>query len=224
MSSNSWNAREMIFRSLWFPEEVAHRLELDEELVTHSIGAVLEAGNVPCSIGNNSDSLAVDGATMLLAIGSRQSSSESTVRVARRLATMALQCEIGGQSELAGRADLFPQRDSIGFGSDLYAVFQNLWRAARGTTTNGFKGVSVSMLWNDDGSILFGAIEQNQRRRIYASEALQIPAGGWDYVQLPAVGGTKFSPLAILRFGALLDAVVADTTATLNGPEALRVK
>lgn len=219
MTNASRHARELIFRAPWFQDEVAGRLELEEPLISRAIEAILAAGILPSSFHANSKALAVDAATMLLAIGTRQTRPESTCRVAKRLEAMRQQCEIGSQPELDEKADIFPQTDSTSFGSDLFVLFQNLWRAARGTTTKGFKGVSVSMLWNDDGSILFGLIEQNQRKRIYSSEALQIPAGGWDYIRLPAAGGTIFSPLIILRFGALLDAVVSDTAATLDGLE-----
>jgi hypothetical protein len=94
-------------------------------------------------------------------------------------------------------------------------------QAAHGMSTTGFTGVAVSMLWSDmQHSILFGVIEQSvgRRKRVYATDPFRIPSGvtnEWHFVQLPTVGGIKYEPRSILRFGALLDASVADTAARL---------
>lgn len=81
------------------------------------------------------------------------------------------------------------------------------------------------MLWNDErGNLLFGKLEQwekgrTRRTRIYASEALRLPAaigGEWDFIQLPTVGGTVYSPLPLLGFYELLDVSVEDTAASLR--------
>jgi hypothetical protein len=72
------------------------------------------------------------------------------------------------------------------------------------------------MPWSDElGTVLFGVVEQQkvQRQRVYASAAV-IPPGiaeQCDFIKLQTVGGTIFSPLSVPRFGALLDASVADT-------------
>ena len=59
----------------------------------------------------------------------------------------------------------------------------------------------------------------NQRtaKRIYASGAFPESSaiGELDFVQISTVGGTIFSPLSILRFGALLDASVDETAAEI---------
>jgi hypothetical protein len=81
------------------------------------------------------------------------------------------------------------------------------------------------VLWRDErGSLPFGKLERwekgrTRRTRTYASEKLRLPAavgGDWDFVQLPTVGGTVFSPLSLLGFYELLDEGVEDTAASLR--------
>jgi hypothetical protein len=125
-----------------------------------------------------------------------------------------------GSPKSQGRADIFPTNNSVSFGTDVAEVFLNLWGAVRGSSTKGFKGVAIGVYWSDErGSLLSGTIEQASasRKRTYATQALPAPPGGgkWDFVQLPTIGGTLFSPMSILRFGALLDASVEETAARL---------
>jgi len=222
MSKKALRVRQRLFESLEFREEVAERLCLDRSLVLNSIDALLDAELIPCALSTNARSLAADGASILMAIGSRQSTAASIARVAARLGSMDLQGEIAGNEPARGVADIFPRTTSISFGTDVAELLLNLWKAAHGISTSGFTGVAVSMLWNDmQGSILFGVIEQSvgRRKRIYATDPFRIPSGvtnEWHFVQLPTVGGIKYEPRSILRFGALLDASVADTAARLR--------
>lgn len=230
VSKIAQDVRRRLFRSHRFRRELAWRLELNGGLITHSLDALLGADVIPCDLSENAEALAVDGAAVLMAIGSQQMHPASTLRVSARLTAMTLRCEVGGPPECApGIVDIFPGAVSFSFGSDLTVLFRNLWQAARGATTKGFKGASVSMLWKDEqGSVLFGVIDQRgEHKRIYASEPLRIPAAigdGSDTVRSPRVGGTVYSPTSILRFGALLDAVAADTAASLDRPKTPRAQ
>ncbi|WFU40774.1 hypothetical protein QA640_42600 [Bradyrhizobium sp. CB82] len=191
-------------------------------MVAKSIDALLEAELIPCALSTNAKSLAADGATILMAIGSQQPNTTAIARVTTRFGCMDLQAETGGQEPSRGVADIFPSTKSISFGTDLAELLLNLWKAAHQSSTSGFTGVGVSMLWNDvQGSVLFGVIEEpvGRRKRVYATEAFRIPSAvknEWDFVQLPTTGGIKYAPRSILRFGALLDSAVSSTAARLD--------
>ena len=224
MSEEAREVRCALFESPMFRDEVADRLALDIAKVAPPLDALLEAKAIPCSRADNAQALATDGAKMLLAIGSQQVRPASVVRVAERLGAMTMQVEVGNRTG-AGAADIFPRSKSVSFEADLAEMFQNLWRAAYGSSPDGFRATAVSVLWSDErGSLLFGKLEQwekgrTRRTRIYASEQLRLPAGpggDWDFVQLPTVGGTVFAPLPLLGFYELLDEGVEDTAASLR--------
>jgi hypothetical protein len=223
MSEEAREVRRALFESPMFRDEVADRLDLDIAKVVPPIDALLEAKAIPCSRADNAQALATDGTKMLLAIGSQQVRPASVVRVAERLGAMTMQAEVGNKTS-TGAADIFP-RSAVSFEADLAEMFQNLWRAAYGSSPDGFRATAVSVLWNDErGSLLFGKLEQwekgrRRRTRIYASETLRLPAapgGDWDFVQLPTVGGTVFAPLPLLGFYELLDEGVEDSAASLR--------
>lgn len=175
----AFDARHRLFESEWFREEIAERLCLDRLSVASSIDALLEAELIPCALSTNAKSLAADGAAILMAIGSQQPNAASIARVTMRFGCMDLQAETGGQEPSRGVADIFPNAKSICFGTDLAELLLNLWKAAHQSSTSGFTGVAVSMLWNDlSGSVLFGVIEQpvGPRKRVYATEAFRIPS------------------------------------------------
>ncbi|MGJ4941413.1 hypothetical protein ACQR1W_12640 [Bradyrhizobium sp. HKCCYLS1011] len=219
MLKNGLDARRRLFESTRFREEMAEQLSLDLLLVVRSTDALIEAELIPSALSTNARSLAADGAAILLAIGSQQRSADAIARVTARLGCMDLQAETGGQEPSRGAADIFPRTKSISFGTALAELLLNLWKAAYQSSTSGFTGVAVSMLWNDvRGSVLFGVIEQpmGRRKKVYATEAFRIPSivkNEWDFVQLPTTGGIKYAPRSILRFGALLDSSVANTAA-----------
>jgi hypothetical protein len=216
---DSYSERRELFSTTLFQEQVADRLQLDGRLVAPAIQAMVEADMLPCRLSRDEKALAVDGSLILAAIGGRQSRPTSTVRVGSTLCSMTLRNETGSPKS-QGRADIFPTNNSVSFGTDVAEVFLNLWGAVRGSSTKGFKGVAIGVYWSDErGSLLSGTIEQASagRKRTYATQALPAPPGGgkWDFVQLPTIGGTLFSPMSILRFGALLDASVEETAARL---------
>jgi hypothetical protein len=203
---------------------VAERLELDITKVAPPIEALLQAGVIPCEHPDNAEALGVDGAKILLAIGSQQARPASIVRVSERLAAMTLQIEISGQASV-GAARTLPRSKSSSFETDLTLISRSLWKAAHGPSPSRIHPVAVSILWNDErGSCLFGTIDQwergrTRRKKIYSSESLGLPAaivGNWDAFQLPAVGGTVFSPLPLLGLCDLLDEGVGDTPASLR--------
>lgn len=216
--SASYSERERLFSSSSFKAQVADRLELENNLVISAIEAVLGAGLIPCRLSRNDRALAVDGATILAAIGGRQSTKDSIVRVGAKLCAMTMQQE-AGNADGHGVASIFPILPSICFETDLAEVLLNLWRIAR-KPSNGFKGVTVGIFWTDVlGSIAYGAIEQPSegRRRIYASRRHPVlsDAGSWDSVRSSAVGGIIYSARSIMRFGALLEGSVEDTEAAI---------
>ncbi|MGY4617634.1 hypothetical protein ACVWZ4_002861 [Bradyrhizobium sp. USDA 4472] len=219
MSENAQQARRNAFATDAFSKGAARNLELGDELIVNAVDALVDANVMPCDLADNSDALAVDGAAILMAIGSRQTEAASILRVTRRLSTMPFEFEIGDPAEpVADRFDLFPEQAAYSFGSDLAAVLKNMWQAARGTTKK-LKGVSITMAWSDErASHLFGAIEQGKggRQRIYSSEASQWPTGS----DTP-FGGIIYSPKALLRFAAHLDATMAGTAASLDEVVAL---
>jgi len=90
----SYSARQRLFRSSLFQDQVADRLELDRGLVYPAINAMVHAGMVPCRLSRNEKALAVDGAMILAAIGGRQALEASIVRVGCTLCAMAIQHEI----------------------------------------------------------------------------------------------------------------------------------
>jgi hypothetical protein len=210
--------RRRLYESPLFREQVADRLCLNVGQVANSVDTLLDAKVLPCNLSTNARSLAADGASILMGIGSQQPEPDSIARTMAKFGMMSMQCEVGGRERPLGVADIFPRTQSISFGTDLAELFLNLWTAAHGSSASGFAGVSVKMFWSDvRGTVLFGVVEQQNGRcqRVYASAPV-IPAGTagqWDFLKLQTVGGTIFSPLSILRFGALLDASVADTAA-----------
>lgn len=217
-------ARRALFELAAFRDEIADRLNLDIAKVAPPIEALLQAKVIPSPRADNAEALALDGAKILLAIGGQQARPDSVVRVSERLGAMALQAEIGDRKS-AGPADIFPRSKSSSFEADLAEMIRNLWKAPYGNSPDGFRAITVSVLWNDErGSCLFGTIDQwekgrTRRKRIYASDPLSLPAaiaGNWDFIQLPTVGGTVFPPLPLLGFYELLDEGVEDTAAGLR--------
>lgn len=114
-----------------------------------AIAASVEADLIPARLSRNDRALAVDGATILAAIGGRQSRGASIVRTGLTLCAMTMQHEAGTPKRL-GVADIYPSSASVSFGTDIAEVFLNLWRAAHGSSTKGFKGVSIGVYWTDE--------------------------------------------------------------------------
>lgn len=228
MPSAANKARRKLFKTPEFRDEAAERLNLDKAMVFNAIAALLAAGSIPCARADNAEALAVDGARLLIAIGS-QVRPDAIARVTARFAEMTLQIDADRPN---GATAGMPPQELASFETDLAAMFRNSWTAARSVMPSPIDARGVSLLWHDPrGSILFGTIDRWERgkprkKKIYASEPLRLPSppggGEWDFVhlldsfRLPAVGGTIFSPLPLLGFCELLAEGVEDTAAGLQ--------
>jgi hypothetical protein len=71
--------------------------------------------------------------------------------------------------------------------------------------------------------VLFATIDKWQggrpkNQKIYSTEGFRLPPapeGEWDFIQLPAVGGTTLSPPSLIGIAQLLRAGVEDTGANV---------
>jgi len=215
-------ARRKLFATRSFRREAAQRLNLDFAMVEGAVNALLAAGIVPCANSDNTEGLAIDGAWLLMAIGSRVR-PDAIARVTPRFAEMTLQ--IDGDTPRAGsRAGVPPH--GVTFEAELVAMFRNAWNAARAPALAPFDALGVSLQWSDGrGSVLFGTIDcwekgRPRHRKVFASHPLQLPpapGGEWDFVhlldsfRLPAVGGIAFSPPPLCGFIELVAKTVDKT-------------
>jgi hypothetical protein len=221
-------ARRKLFEAREFQDETAERLNLTGAMVTNAIGALLAAALIPCSRSNSAEALAVDGATLLMAIGS-QVRADAIARVTTRFAAMTLQIDTDRPKGAAATGT--KPRGPVTFEDDLSAMFQHSWKAARSASHSSINAMGVSLLWHDPrGSVLFGTIDRWERgkpryKKIYASESMRLPAapgGDWDFIhlpenyRLPTVGGTIFSPPPLLGFCELLAEGVEETAASVS--------
>jgi hypothetical protein len=218
-------ARRKLFETQGFRREAAERLSLDRGMVKKAINALVVAGVVPCTRPHNAEALAVDGAWLLMGIGSRVR-PDAIARVTPRFAEMTLQ--IDGDNPRGAPTTGVPSQ-KLTFEAELAAIFHNTWNAASDAAIPPVQGVGLH--WTDGrGTVLFGTIDRWQRggprhRKVFASESLQLPqapGGQWDFVQLldsfrvPAVGGISFSPLPLLGFVELLAEGVEETAASVS--------
>jgi hypothetical protein len=224
-AKKSCAARRKLFNTQGFRREAAERLNLDRRMVKQAINALVEAGVVPCWRSYNAEALAVDGAWLLMGIGSRVR-PDAIARVTPRFAEMTLQ--IDGDNPRGAPAAGVPSPGST-FEAELATIFRNAWNVASDAAVPPVQGVGLH--WTDGrGSVLFGTIDRWERggprhRKVFASQSLrlpQAPGGQWDFVhlldsfRLPAVGGISFSPLPLLGFVELLAEGVEDTAAALR--------
>lgn len=225
MSDNSNKARRKLFETQGFRREVAERLNLDPKMVKPAINALVAAGVVPCTHPDNAEALAMDGAWLLMAIGSRVR-PDAIPHVTPRFASMTLQIDSDGPRS-APKSSV--SSHIVTFEAELAAIFRNAWNGENEAAMPPVQGVGLH--WTDGrGSVLFGTIDRWERgaprhRKVFASENLQLPqapGGEWDYVQLfdsfrlPAVGGISFSPVPLLGFIELLAEGVEGTAATVS--------
>jgi hypothetical protein len=217
-------ARRELFEARAFRDEAVERLFPKGEMVTNAIAALLEAGSIPCARSDNAEALGLDGANLLIAIGS-QVPLHAIARETKRFAAMTLQIYREKPKGAAGVGN--PPREPITFEADLAGMFQNSWQALRSASPSAINALGVSLFWHDpQGSVLFGMIDQwergepSRRNKIYASEPL-LPGliGEWDVEQVldrfQTVGGTCFSPQTLLGFCELLAEGVEDTAASV---------
>jgi hypothetical protein len=215
-------ARKKLYTVQGFRREAAGRLNLDPKMVRDAIDALVVAGVVPCTRADNAEALAMDGAWMLLGIGSRVR-PDAIARVTPRFAAMALQIDGDPARSAKGGSS------GATFENELAALCRETWTRAGEAAVPPVLG--AGLYWSDGrGTLLFGTIDSWERgrprhRKIFASEPLrlpQAPGGEWDFVhldesfRLPAVGGIAFSPAKLTGFIELLAEGVAGTAASVS--------
>lgn len=219
-AKKSSHARRKLFETQGFRRRAAERLNLGHTMVKQAIDALVVAGAVPCLRSDNAEALAMDGAWLLMGIGSRVR-PDAIARVTPRFASMRLQIE--GENTRGT-----PAAGAATFEDALASIFKATWNAAGTAAMPPVRGVGLH--WSDGkGNVLFGTVDSWERgrprhRKIFASELLQLPqapAGEWDFVhllddfRLPVVGGISFSPLPMLGFIELLAHGVEETAAAV---------
>ncbi|WP_375157918.1 hypothetical protein [Bradyrhizobium sp. RDT46] len=214
--ASSHQVRRKLFESNGFRREASERLNLDRKMVQQAIEALVAAGVVPCLRPDNVEALAMDGAWLLMGIGSRVR-PDAIARVTPRFASMTLQID-GANPRSVPKA-------GVSFEEELAGMFRKMWCEAAMPPVQG-----VGLHWIDGrGTVLFGTIDRWERggpkhQKVFASEPLQLPqapGGEWDFVhlldsfRLPAVGGISISPLPLLGFIELLAERVEETAASV---------
>jgi hypothetical protein len=224
--SHSQKAREQLYRSQDFRKKFLQKVGSGHGFrPVLCLDVLLDAGLLPSASEDNSVALATDAATILLAIGSQQTHHESVLRVTKRLREMNFKCHVGKNAADDGpTADIMQRLPSTSFANDIAALFENLWRSVHGKSARGFRPTAVQMFWSDErGATLFGVIEQwsTKRKRLYSNTDFpNLEGTGWDFVQLPTVGGSSFEPLTVLRLGEILEQGVAGSPAAISFGEA----
>ncbi|MFB6418573.1 hypothetical protein [Bradyrhizobium tunisiense] len=115
-------ARLKLLETLGFRRKAADRLNLDRKMVKRAVNALMEARIVPCSRSDNAEALAMDGAWLLMGIGSRVR-PDAIARVTPRFASMTLQ--IDGESP---RSPANAGAPSATFEDEMAALFRNTWK------------------------------------------------------------------------------------------------
>lgn len=157
------------------------------------VHTLLETGRVPIEMPDQEAAAAIgtEQARILCAVASRQIQSSSVARVTDRILAMNYQCDVrghrgGGQaSEPSGkRRGALPMPPHF------------------------------SVTWNENGSVLYGTLKETVTGVTALYSDTRIPRGinepgePWDFVRTDVVGGSGFTPLAVLGFAELIrDAV-----------------
>jgi len=100
MPNEANEVRRNLFETLKFRDEAADRLTLDKAMVSNAVAALLEAGSIPCTNPDNAGALAVDGARILVAIGSRVRPT-AIARVRERFCAMTVQIDTPNRNTTA---------------------------------------------------------------------------------------------------------------------------
>lgn len=204
--------RSDFYRSAHFKAAVAVILRREPADVAVCVDALLEAGRIAVTAIDLPAAMAVssDAASILSAVASRQRAPASVVRVTARICAMDMQFEMGrGASDRAATEP--PPAET--FCGELANLFRHLWSEAA-------KAVPfVSVSWSEGGTALFGITDHSQAgggKRLFSDVRLPVPLGGgagdWDFVRLPAVGGSLFSPPSIAGFARLAGEILNHAT------------
>jgi hypothetical protein len=196
------------YRSTRFKRGMADNLRREPGDVAVCIDSLLEAGRIAVA-GDMPAAIAVssDAATILAAVASQQRRPASVVRVTARILATNLQFEVGRAS----------RRPAETFGGELANLFRHLWSTAdNASARRTLPFVTVS--WSEGGTALFGTTDHSQTgygKRLFSDVRLPDPLGGgagnWDFVRLPTVGGSLFSPPSIAGFGELASEILRNT-------------
>lgn len=212
-------ARDRIFASSEFHGEVADRLGHP----TADIASILDALSPALSqlpLNDNAAALAGAGASILMAVCSRQRKAAAIRRATARLLAMPYRFEVGAPAEMPPVPNIMRELSGETFGADVAQLLRNLWVASRGTTAAGFRPTELSVTWGDqNGSVLHGVIEQwsCRRKKLYSSAELQAPSlFEWNFVEVPSVGGCLIAPISLVGFAAILDDYTDGTDASID--------
>jgi hypothetical protein len=216
MPNEASDVRRRMYEAPEFRAEMMERLNFGTDRVTLPLDALLETNVIPSELDDHTEALAVEGTKILLSICSQVRKSSAMAMVAGRIGAMTLQTELGTPRKKWSTAGFFA--------ADVANLLQKFWEVGRAPRATAIPTVGVSVFWSDpQGRVLFGTIDEwhagkRRQKKIYSSETLRLPSapgGEWDFIQLPAVGGTSVSPLPLLGFSELLREGIEDTAADL---------
>lgn len=216
MPTEAGEVRRRMYEETAFRTEMIERLNFGIDRVTLPLYALLQANVIPSELDDHTEALAVEGTKILLSICSQVRKASAIAMVTERIGAMTPQAELGKPRK---------QWSTEGFfAADVANLLRTFWEVGRAPRATAIPMIGVSVFWSDpQGRVLFGTIDEWQRgkrrpKKIYSSESLRLPSapgGEWDYIQLPAIGGTSVSPLPLLGFSELLQDGVEDTAADL---------
>jgi hypothetical protein len=214
------HARRDLFRNPRVIEHIGKATALDPRIVDTACKTLLEADLLPCASDEKADALAIDGALVLMALGSRQTRPDAIVRVVSRLRDMEHQLVIGParSSEATNEPKRRPP-DLFVYG--VAEVIKQTWERMRPPFDYEDADVGVSLLWGDHGEVLYGVIdhESAHRRHVYSNVTLPVPPGitaEWDFVELRTVGGQIFTTMSIFQYAWVLKDSAVSTSAELD--------
>lgn len=216
MPTEASEVRRRMYEEEEFRAEMVERLNFGTDRVTLPLDALLQANVIPSELDDHTEALAVEGTKILLSICSQVRKASAIAMVAERIGAMTLQAELGKPRKKWSTAGFFA--------ADVAKLLRTFWGWGHNPVGAAIPVVGVSVYWSDpQGRVLFGTIDEWHRgkprqKKIYSSDTLRLPSapgGEWDYIELPAMGGTSVSPLPLLGFSELLRRGVEDTAADL---------
>jgi len=214
------HARRDLFRNPRVIEHIGQATAFDPRIVDTACKTLLEADLLPCASDEKADALAIDGAVVLMALGSRQTRPDAIVRVVSKLRDMEHQLVIGpGRSSEATNEPQSRPPDLFVHG--VAEVIKQTWERMRPPFDYEDADVGVNVLWGDRGEVLYGVIDHKSGRRkhIYSDATLPVPPGisaEWDFVALRTVGGQIFTTLSVFQYAKVLKDSAAGTLAELE--------
>lgn len=216
MHTEASEVRRRMYEDTEFRAEMIERLNFGTDRVTLPLDALLQTNVIPSELDDHTEALAVEGTKILLSICSQVRKASAIAMVAERIGAMTLQAELSKPRKKWFTGGFFA--------SDVAKLLRTFWEVGGAPRAGAIPMIGVSVFWSDpQGRVLFGTIDEWQRgkrrpKKIYSSESLHLPSapgGEWDYIQLPAIGGTSVSPLPLLGFSELLRDGVEDTAASI---------